>query len=180
MRVEKENCIGIVIDIQERLFPVMHCKEELLNRCKVLIEGLQVLSVPLLVTQQYTKGLGETHSEISALVDNFSPIEKTAFSCYDEPAFVEELEGKDKTNVIILGIEAHVCVLQTAIDLKQAGYRPIVVFDCVSSRNKQDLELVKIRYQQEGILLTTSESILFELTRSSKAAAFKSISKLVK
>lgn len=180
MRIKKENSIGVVIDIQERLFPVMNDTEQLLKRCKILVEGLQVLSVPLLVTQQYTKGLGETLPEISALIDDFSPIEKSSFSCYDEPAFVEALEEIDDTNVIICGIEAHVCVLQTAIDLRNAGYNPIVVVDCISSRKKQDMELALIRYQQEGVLVTTSESILFELARSSKAPAFKSISKLVK
>ena len=91
MRIEKEDSVGLVIDIQERLFPVMDDKEQLLNNCKILAEGLQILNIPLIVTQQYTKGLGETLSEISGLINDFSPVEKTSFSCYDEPAFVEAL-----------------------------------------------------------------------------------------
>lgn len=180
MRIEQGNSIGLVIDIQERLFSVMHSKDQLLERSKILIEGLQILSVPLLFTQQYSKGLGETHSEISSLIENFSAIEKSVFSCYDEPTVVEALEESDNTNVIICGIEAHVCVLQTAIDLKNSGYTPIIVVDCISSRKNLDLDIALLRYQQEGILVTSSESILFELTRSSKAPEFRSISKLVK
>lgn len=180
MRIEKENTIGLVIDVQERLFPVMDAKDALLTSTKKLIEGLQVLKVPLLVTQQYTRGLGATLPEVASLIKDFTPIEKTAFSCYDEPSFVESLEELEKNNVVICGIEAHVCVLQTAIDLKNAGYTPIVVVDCISSRNKKDFELALLRFQYEGILLTTLESVLFELTRSSKAPEFKSISNLVK
>lgn len=180
MRINRENSVGIIIDIQERLLPVMVEKEEFLRNSKILIEGLSELGVHLIITQQYTRGLGETVSEVSALISGFSPIEKTSFSCYDEPAFVEALEEEDSLNVIICGIESHVCVLQTAVDLKEAGYRPVVVFDCVSSRKESDKQLALERYRQEGIMVTSSEAILFELTRTAKSPHFKAISKIVK
>lgn len=180
MRILKENTIGLVIDIQERLVPVMEEKELLVENCGKLIQGLQVLGVPLLVTQQYTKGLGETIPEIKSLISDFQYIEKKDFSCFDEPACSEKLVATGAKNVIICGIESHVCVLQTAIDLKEAGYVPVVVMDCISSRSFDNVDLAAERFRYEGILMTSLESVLFELTRSAGAPGFKEISKLVK
>jgi nicotinamidase-related amidase len=180
MRIERDNSIGLVIDIQERLVPVMNSKDFFLENTGRLIIGLQELNIPLLVTQQYTKGLGETVSEISTLINQLNPIEKSSFSCYDEPVFVKALENTGVKNVIICGIESHVCVLQTAIDLKTAGFNPVVVFDCISSRTKQNMKLAIERFRYEGIIVASCESILFELTRGASDPAFKAISKLLK
>lgn len=180
MRILKENTIGLVIDIQERLVPVMEESEQFVENCIKLIQGLQILGLPMLVTQQYTKGLGETINEIKAVIKDFQYIEKKDFSCYDEPVVAEKLVQSGALNVIICGIESHVCVLQTAIDLKEAGYNPIVVMDCVSSRSFDNVDLASERFRFEGIMMTSLESILFELTRSSGAPEFKEISKLVK
>lgn len=180
MRITKENTVGLIIDIQDRLFPVMHEKEILLNNCKTLIQGLQILQIQTIITQQYTKGLGETHAEIKTIIDDFNFIEKRDFSCFDEPAVAEKLQEIKAKNIIICGIESHVCVLQTAVDLKEAGLNPIVVMDCVSSRTKENIELAKERFRLEGIMMTSYESILFELTRSAGAPEFRAISKLVK
>lgn len=180
MKIRKENTIGIVIDIQERLLPVMHEAEMVVeNSCK-LIEGLNELGLHIIVTQQYTKGLGPTVPEIAERIKGFSPIEKTSFSCYKEPAFVEALEEEDSMNILICGIESHVCVLQTAVDLKDAGYRPIIVFDCTSSRKLMDKNLALERFRHEGIMVASYESILFELTKNAKSSHFKAISKIVK
>lgn len=180
MRILKENTIGLVVDIQERLVPVMEESEQLIENCSKLIQGLQILGLPILVTQQYTKGLGETIPEIKSVINDFTYIEKKDFSCFEEPAVAEKLATKGVTNVIICGIESHVCVLQTAIDLKEAGYVPVVVMDCVSSRSFDNMDLASERFRYEGILMTSLESILFELTRSASASSFKEISKLVK
>lgn len=180
MRILKEHTIGLVIDIQERLVPVMEEREQLIANCGKLIQGLQLLGLPLLVTQQYTKGLGETIPEIKAVINDFQSIEKKDFSCFDEPVVAEKLALSGANNVIICGIESHVCVLQTAIDLKEAGYTPIVVMDCVSSRSFDNLDLAMERFRHEGIMTTSMESVLFELTRSAGASEFKEISKLVK
>ncbi|MBN2635424.1 MAG: isochorismatase family protein [Prolixibacteraceae bacterium] len=180
MRVTRENTVGLIIDFQERLFPAMHENEKLLTTTKILVEGLQQLNIPLLLTQQYTKGLGETIPEIKSLISLLEPIEKSDFSCCDEPLFTKKLSEKKAKNVIICGIESHVCVLQTAVDLKEAGYNPIIVMDCVSSRKPESIETAKERFRFEGIMMTSMESILFELTRSSKNDGFRAISKLVK
>lgn len=170
----------MVIDIQERLLPVMHGRDRLINTSIMLLKGIQALNIPLLVTQQYTKGLGETAPEIKNLIPGFSHIEKRDFSCCDEPALMSRLSQLNVKNIIICGIESHVCVLQTAVDLKAAGYHPVVVMDAVSSRNPESMELATERFRQEGIMMTSAESILFELTRSSAAPEFKTISSLVK
>jgi isochorismate hydrolase len=180
MRLEKVETIGLVIDIQERLVPVMYKKDEFVSNSGKLIMGLQELNVPLLVTQQYTKGLGDTVSEISTLVSHFTYTEKTSFSCLDEPLFKDVLQKSGAKNVIICGIESHICVLQTAIDLKASGYNPVIVFDCVSSRSEQDMKLAFERFRYEGIMVTGTESLLFELVKNVKDVSFKNISKLVK
>lgn len=180
MRILKEKTAALIIDIQERLFPAMHEKENLLKNCEILIAGLVELSVPLIVTQQYTKGLGETLPEIKSQIPDFSYIEKRNFSCCDEISVIEKLKKTGAENVIVCGIESHICVLQTAVDLKEAGLNPVVVMDCVSSRTKENIETAKERFRYEGIIMTSYESILFELTRSSAAHEFKAISKLVK
>ncbi|MDP2335778.1 MAG: hydrolase [Bacteroidota bacterium] len=180
MRILKEYTIGLVIDIQERLIPVIEESEQLIENCIKLIQGFQILGLPFLVTQQYTKGLGETVGEIKAAIKDFQYIEKKDFSCYDEPVVAEKLAVSGVENVILCGIEAHVCVLQTAIDLKEAGYNPVVVMDCVSSRSFDNVDLAAERFRYEGVMMTSLESILFELTRSAAAPEFKEISKLVK
>jgi hypothetical protein len=180
MRITKENTIGLVIDIQERLFNVMDEKERLLKNCEILVEGLNVLNIPLLVSQQYTKGLGETLPEIKKHIPDFSPIEKLDFSCHDVPEIRAKLQELNARNIVICGIESHVCVLQTAVDMKDAGLNPIVVMDCVSSRKKESIELAKDRFHHEGIMTTSYESILFELTRVAGTDEFKAISKIIK
>lgn len=180
MRITKENTTGLIIDIQERLVPAMFEKEALVRNCQVLISGLKELGITLVVTQQYSKGLGETIEEIRNVVPGFSYFEKKDFSCCDEPAVAERLKELKAENVIICGIESHVCVLQTAVDLKTAGYNPIVVMDCVSSRVPASIDIARERFRFEGIMTTSYESILFELTRSASAPEFRAISKLVK
>jgi nicotinamidase-related amidase len=180
MRITRENCTGLVIDIQEKLFPLMAEKELLLANCQKLINGLKVLQVPLMVTQQYSKGLGGTILEVSSLLDPFSFIEKNTFSCMEEALYADTLKRSGKSNILICGIESHVCVLQTAIDLREKGFQPVVISNCTSSRDLNEKQVAFQRLALEGIYVSTVESILFELTRTSSATEFKSISKLVK
>lgn len=180
LTINKENTIGLVIDIQEKLLPHMQNHESVLVKCSTLVKGLSVLSVPVLVTQQYTKGLGNTLSAVAESIPNFAFIEKLSFSCYREPEFKTRLEQSGKQNVVICGIESHVCVLQTAIDLKNNGFNPIIVTDCISSRNENDKKVVLWRFRDIGCAMTTLESILFELTEMAGTPQFKEISKLIK
>jgi len=180
MRILKENVIGVVVDIQERLFPHIHQHELLEKNTKILVEGLKALDVPFLITEQYKKGLGDTVSGIESLVAKDPHFEKMAFSCCDEPKFMESLETSTKRIVILAGMETHICMLQTAIDLKERGFHPVIVEDCVSSRTPDNKQIALNRMRQEGIIVTSYESILFELCRVAGSDAFKTISKLVK
>ena len=180
MRITKENTSALFIDFQEKLFPAMDEKELLLKNTRILLEGLTTLGIQTVFTQQYSKGLGETIEELRLLVPEFSAMEKTDFSCLGAAEYADFLKTNLFRNIILCGIEAHVCVLQTAVDLKEAGFNPIVVTDCVTSRSKISKLGAIERFRFENIMTSTCESILFELTRSAKAADFKAISKLVK
>lgn len=180
MRIVQHEAIAVMIDPQDRLFPHMRNKEQLEHKMITLIKGLKSLSIEIILTQQYTKGLGSSIPSITHALGSDDHIEKSSFSCLDETIFETTLNTSGKKQVIIAGIESHVCVLQTAIDLKKAGYTPIVITDATSSRNSDDQKIALLRLRDEGILLSTVESILFELCRYSKTDPFKTISKLVK
>jgi len=180
MRITTEKSVGLVIDIQERLFPHIAGNEELLERTRILLSGLNLLGIPLLATEQYRKGLGETLPVIKEYIPADTAVEKMAFSCCDEPMFMKLLEQAGVKNIIICGIETHVCVLQTTVDLLEKGFQPVIVEDCVSSRKLNDKHVAIERMRAEGALISTSESILFELARVSGTDTFKAISKLVK
>lgn len=180
MRIKRESCAGVVIDIQERLFPHMETKDELLRKCLLLIEGLKILDIPLHLTEQYPRGLGSTLEAVSHALGPLAAIEKATFSCCDEPEYIKSLEESGRNTLIICGIEAHVCVLQTVMDLVALGYTPVVVEDCTSSRDLGDKQIAIQRMRAEGAVITSCESILFELTRVSGTNEFKAISRLVK
>jgi len=180
MRIKKEDSICVAIDLQDKLLSVMNCNEKLIHSCSILTKGLLQLNIPLFFTQQYTKGLGETTEEIKSLVKNFSHIEKKEFSCWNEPEFKAEVKKSKAQNILIYGIESHICVLQTALDLKKAGFNPVIVMDCVSSRKETDILLATERLHQENILTTSYEAILFELLGTAADPNFKAISNLIK
>jgi len=180
MRFETDKCVGVIVDVQERLFTFMQQKERLETNLIILIKGLRVLGVPLLKTQQYTSGLGPTIDSVDDAMGGLQIIEKLSFSCCEEPSFNETLEGKGRKHVILAGIESHVCVLQTALDLVLNGYVPVVVEDCISSRKDSDRTTALLRMQAEGVRLTSYESILLELCRKAGSDAFKEILRLIK
>lgn len=180
MRVKREETIALIIDAQEKLMPVMTDTDALEERMNVLIRGLRILEVPMIVTQQYTKGLGMTIPSIRESIGSETYLEKITFSCYDEEEVRRQIKESGCKNVLIFGIESHICVLQTCIDLKDAGYTPILVTDCISSRKSSDKEGAILRALGEGILMTTTEAILFEFTRRAGTPVFKEISKLIK
>jgi nicotinamidase-related amidase len=180
MRILKENTLGMVIDTQEKLFPHIFDNEQLAVNIEILAEGLHLLDVPVIITEQYKKGLGETIPALARFVQAYPHYEKSAFSCCDDPAIIENIELSSKRYIILAGIESHICVLQTALDLKERGYHPIVIEDCVGSRNAENKRIAMTRLVQEGILIASCESILFELCRFSGTQEFKSISSLVK
>lgn len=180
MRFTKDNSLLLIIDIQERLFPHMSNADKLSENCQILLKGLTELSVPAFLSEQYVKGLGETIEPIKSLLAESKSAEKRSFSCCDDPEMMKAIESFNRKEIILIGIETHVCILQTAIDLLEKEYKVVVIADCVSSRNEADKRIALDRIRQEGGRVSSYESILFELTRSSSAAEFKSISKLVK
>jgi len=190
LRLKKQDTVLVGIDFQERLMPAMKNNQELEAAAVKLVKGCRILGVPVIMTQQYTKGLGSTvHSIEAALTepigeeigaDEFQPVEKTSFSAMGEPAFVETLEKLGRNTVIIAGIEAHVCVQQTVIDLLDKGYTVFVANDCISSRSNTDKKYSQRRMGDAGAVGTTYESILFELCGGAKEPGFKQISALVK
>jgi nicotinamidase-related amidase len=180
MRILQNEAVAVIVDIQEKLLPHIHDGEKILKNCRKLIEGLQILSVPFIITQQYTKGLGSTVLSVMQMFPEFNFIEKNTFSCFEEPGFRERVVSLNKQNVILCGIEAHVCVLQTCLDLLEGGFNPVIVEDCISSRKLNDKLIAVERMRQEGARITTLESLLFELTRKAGSDQFKSISRIVK
>jgi nicotinamidase-related amidase len=180
MRILREQTAGLVIDIQERLFPYIHEHETMARNAGILIQGLQALQVPIIVTEQYTKGLGPTVQPLRELFNDGTPLEKLAFSCCDDAGFMGHLDALQKRFIVITGIESHVCVMQTCIDLLEKNYIPVIAEDCVSSRRLNDKVIAIARMRQMGAIITTYESVLFELLRFSGTDEFRAISKLVK
>ena len=180
MRILLEDTVAVCVDIQEKFTGIIHIFDKILHNSKILIDGLNILEVPIIVTEQYPKGLGNTIPEIKSHLNDYNPIEKLAFSCCGSKEFCNTLEKSDKKNVIVFGIETHVCVMQTVIDLIEMDYQPVLVEDCVSSRQKSDRDIALARMRQEGAIITSYESILFELSRVAGTEKFKQISKLVK
>lgn len=175
-----DNAVLVVIDIQDRLFRVMHEKEKLLQNVLKLVKGVQVLDIPVVLTEQYPAGLGPTLPEISQPLPDIQPIEKYCFSCCDEERFQQTLESSNRKQVLIAGIEAHICVYQTAMALLDSGYEVHVVVDCVASREVANKEVSLTKMSNAGVSLTTMEMALFELLKVGKGEKFKRISKIVK
>lgn len=180
MRLETRHVQALCIDIQERLFPHIHQHDDLVDRCSRLIRGLRVLDVPITVTEQYVKGLGPTIPAIREALGDHQAHEKMTFSCCGVHAIEAAILGSGRNQVLLFGIETHVCVLQTALDLLSQGRTVIVVEDAVSSRSATDKRVAIERMRQHGAIITTVESILFELLGTSGTDTFKAISALVK
>lgn len=181
MRILAENTQAILIDVQEKLFHHIYDFQNLEFNINRFLQGLMILDLPFFVSEQYTKGLGHTILSLRETMDSlYQPLEKMEFSCCDNTLMCSRIKDINRKNVILIGIETHVCVLQTAIDLKEQGFNPIVVEDCVSSRSLNDKNMAIARLRAEGVVITTLESILLELCRVSGNDRFKAISKLIK
>lgn len=180
MRILKENTGAIIIDMQERLVPHMNKVEELQKNMEILIKGLKELEIPLVVSEQYRKGLGPTVENIHEVLGDYECLEKTSFSCCDESCFEDKFKAMNKKWIIVAGVESHICVQQTVIDMIERGYVPVVIEDCVASRKGNDKRIAIERMRSEGAIISTCESILFELCRYAGNTTFKAISNLVK
>lgn len=180
MKFHPEQSIAVLVDVQERLFPHIHENQELLKRIEITLKGLKLLDVPILVTEQYVKGLGPTIPELQDHIRGLENYEKISFSCCGSEEFIDSLIKSRRKEVILLGIETHVCILQSFLDLKNRGLEVVTIADCVSSRKQSDKEIALQRVIQEGGRVSTSESILLELCKEAGTSTFKEISKLIK
>jgi len=180
MRISPENTLALIVDYQEKLVPAMSDIDSLIHNSSILLKGLAVLGIPAIITQQYTRGLGETVPEILEAAGPCPVFDKITFSCYQDKEIRSAVRSSGRKTVLVCGIESHVCVLQTVIDLLGDGYRVVLVEDCIDSRKPSDKATALIRARQEGALITSYEAILFELTHIAGNERFKQISKLVK
>jgi nicotinamidase-related amidase len=175
-----EDSLLLVIDVQEKLFKVIDSKDTLLVSLQKLIKGCRLLDVPVILTEQNPAGLGPTLAEIAGLIPDAERAIKFAFSCCAEAGFNDKVRATGRRQVIICGIESHVCVYQTTLDLLGAGYEVNVVGDAVSSRTPENRNLALRRLSAEGAKISGVEMALFELLRTARAAQFKAVSALIK
>ena len=178
--LDRKRTLLLVVDVQQRLAPVISGHESVVANCARLIEGCRVLDVPLLVSEQYPKGLGPTIDELRSLVRDNEVLEKITFSCLRDQSLAETLAETGRDTLLVCGVESHVCVTQTVMDALDAGYHVQVAADAVGSRSDVNRRVALERMAAEGAVVTTTESALFELLKKAGTNEFKQISKLVK
>ena len=184
-KINREDALLLVIDFQEKLVPVIKDNDNLIETVARLIRGCNVIGLPIIYTQQYTKGIGDTVPKVKEALFEAAPekvmfAEKTSFSCYGEETFRDALKIADRNSIIVCGIEAHICVQQTVLDLLGAGFEVYLIDDAVGSRSNNDRKFAQRRMSEAGAIGTTYEAILFELLKDAKAEGFKQISQIIK
>ncbi len=183
MKITKDNAVLLIIDVQEKLVPAMSEPGKCVENTVKLTKGMNILNIPIVVSEQYPKGLGSTVTKVKEVLEESKEanvFEKRAFSALDVKEIKDKLSKYDKDYVVICGVESHICVLQTIMALLEEGFISVLVEDCVFSRKENDkIQAVK-RAAMEGAIITTYEAILFELLGDSAAPEFKEISNLIK
>ena len=176
-----DNSVLVVVDVQEAFRKAIPDFAEVVSRISLAIRGFQILGRPIIVTEQYPKGLGRTADELLlSIPDDASFIEKSTFSSYAEPTFVAELEKYQAKQVVLCGVEAHVCVNQTAHDLLQDGYQVHLLTDCVASRYQHDRDAGLKKMFASDVVPSSMEMALFEMMRDSRHEKFKDVQALIK
>ena len=183
MLIQPHRSHLLVIDVQERLLPTIHDGESVSVRCIGLVEGARLCGVPTTVTEQYPQGLGETTGALLEALGNAPRFAKTDFSAPADPEIRADLdarhaEGHDQ--IVVAGLEAHVCVLQSVLDLLSAGFAVFVVCDAIGAYDDEDRRVAVKRMADAGAVLVSAEMVLFEWIGSSRSPAFKSVSSIVK
>lgn len=179
--LETGNAALVVIDVQEKLCPAMDEKvlKQLLKNAGILMDAAAELNIPIMVTEQYVKGLGETLAELKNRA-TAPAVEKMSFSCCGEAAFVDKMKALGRQQIIIVGMECHVCVLQTVIELLDAGFTVHLVKDAVMSRRKENWQVGVETARDAGAVITSTEAALFQLLKVAGTDAFKKLAKLVR
>jgi nicotinamidase-related amidase len=178
--LEIHRCCLVVVDVQGKLAQLMHGKESLFKNIQILIQAAKVLDIPILWCQQCPAALGPTVPEIAELLADHEPVNKSAFSCCGDETFNSRLNELARDQVLLCGIETHVCIHQTAVDLVRKGFQVDVPADAVSSRTPDNKQTSLQRMAGLGVNVSCVEMALFELLRTAKHAQFRQISKLIK
>ncbi|MBI5394458.1 MAG: hydrolase [Verrucomicrobia bacterium] len=179
-RIVRKKAALAVVDIQERLLPAIFEKERVVQNALRLIKGAAALKLPVVATEQYRKGIGPTVPEIASAVPGFAPVEKLAFSCCGADGFLAALEKAGASDIVLCGIEAHVCVAQTCLDLLDRGFRVFVVADACSSRTPENHRAGLERMRDAGAIIVSTEMVLFDLLDRAGTDEFKQVLTLVK
>ncbi len=178
--LSRKSTALVIVDIQEDLARVMEERFQVIDNVTRLVKGFQILGLPMFPMEQYPKGLGRTVEQVRALLEDHDIVEKKSFSILLVPSMLEGLRKSNIKQVVLVGMETHVCISQSAFDLQNLGYQVHVVADGVCSRKETDHTFALNRMAHAGITLTTTEAVLFELLETSEASEFKQISALVK
>jgi nicotinamidase-related amidase len=178
--LEIQNCCLTIVDVQGKLAQLMVDKDALFKNIRILVQAANILEIPILWCQQVPEALGPTLPEIAELLTSQEPIDKACFSCCGNERFTAELNALGKEQVLLCGIETHVCIYQTAMDLMEGGLDITIVADAVSSRTEQNRRIALTRLAAEGANISSTEMALFELLRTAKHPQFKQIARLVK
>ena len=183
MRLQRTESLLVIVDVQEKLMPVIDRADAVIANIARLVRAAKVMDLPVVLTEQYSKGLGHTMPDVKSAFDEtfgYQPIEKATFSAYGAGEFVAALRLARRKQILIAGVETHVCVYQTVSDLLAAGYEVTLLTDAMSSRTAANKEIAIQRMAKDGAKLSSTEMALFEMTVTSATAEFKAISKLVK
>ncbi|MBN1795262.1 MAG: hydrolase [Sedimentisphaerales bacterium] len=177
---EIEKCCLVIVDVQGKLAQLMHEKQSLFKHIQILIKAAKILDIPILWCQQVPDALGPTIEQIAELIDSEKPINKASFSCCCDEQFNSRLKQAGKQQIILCGIEAHVCIYQTAVELKQAGFEVAVIADAVSSRTAQNKQIALEKMRSSGIDISSTEMMLLELLKTAEHPQFREIAKLIR
>jgi len=180
LRLTRAKAGLVVVDVQERLLPAIFERQRVVRNTVRLIQGAAILQVPIFLTEQYRKGLGPTVPEVASAIPGFAPMEKLAFSACGAAGFLMALKERRVSEVIVCGIEAHVCVSQTCLDFLGEVFRVFVAADAVSSRTQENYRLGLDRMGAAGAVIVSAEMALFELLERAGTEEFKQILTLVK
>ena len=175
-----QKCCLVVVDVQGKLAQLMYAKEYLFKNIQILIKAAKLLAVPIIWCQQCPDALGATVPQIAQLLTDNKPIDKASFSCCGTEKFNSKLNSLARRQVLLCGIEAHVCIYQTAVDLLEKGYEVNVIADAVSSRTVENKQIALERMTAEGANISSVEMALFELLRTAEHSQFRQVAKLVK
>ncbi|MFP5247984.1 MAG: hydrolase [Thermoanaerobaculia bacterium] len=181
--LDRTNAVLVLIDVQEKLMPVISNADEVQLNLTRLIRGAHILGIPVIVTEQYVKGLGPTVEPVRRALEEtagYRPIEKSCFSAHGCAPFAAQLAALERKQVLLAGVEAHVCVYQTASDLLASGYEVSLIADAVSSRTQMNVGVAVRRLMSDGVKLSSTEMALFELTVAAGTEEFRAISRLIK